>query len=64
MYIRVNKNTGTRKTQVKYAALSAGANDGHAVWFDDESKLSPKRRNRILLTREKKEAIESDRFDA
>ena len=64
MYIRVNKNTGTRKPTVKYAALSAGT-DSH-VWYDEDSASAstPKRRNRIILTRESTEARKNDKFDA
>ena len=62
MLIRVNKNTGTHKTPVKYAALSAGTIS--AVWYDEESAPTAKRRNRIMLTREKTGALKNDPFDA
>jgi hypothetical protein len=64
MLLRVNKNTGTRKN-VQYMALSTGT-ISH-VWYDeDTSALSaPKRRNRIMLTREKAEAIKAaEQWDA
>ena len=53
MLIRVNKNTGSRRKDVKYAALSTGT-ISH-VWYDEESTsaATPKRKNRIKLTREK-----------
>ncbi len=53
MLIRVNKNTGAKRPNVKYAALSTGT-VSH-VWYDEESASSatPKRQNRIKLTREK-----------
>jgi hypothetical protein len=49
MLIRVNKNTGSHRQPVKYAALSTGT-ISH-VWYDEESAsvTSPKRRNRIKL---------------
>ena len=64
MFIRVNKNTGSRKTPVKYAALSTGT-ISH-VWYDEDSAstATPKRRNRILLTREKNGQGTSEIFDA
>ena len=60
MLIRVNKNTGTRRQNVKYAALSTGT-ISH-VWYDDEA-ASPKRQNRIKMTREKA-VKDSDKYDA
>lgn len=51
MYISVNKKTNTRRP-VKYSVLSSGT-ISH-VWSDDETsaKNSPRRQNRIQLTRE------------
>lgn len=51
MLIRVNKKISSR-TDVKYAALSAGTVS--AVWYDEESasKGKQKRRNKIKVTRE------------
>jgi len=50
MMIRVNKNTGTKPQNVKYAALSTGTVS--AVWYDDDTaaSASPKRQNRIKLS--------------
>ena len=62
MLLRVNKNTGNRRNQVKYAALSTGTIDH--VWYDEDSASgsAPKRRNRIKMTREK--AVEQSNYDA
>ena len=52
MMIRVNKNTGKKSQNVKYAALSTGTVDH--VWYDDETGTSsPKRQNRIILSTKK-----------
>lgn len=62
MMIRVNKNTNRRP--IRYAAMLSGTVS--AVWSDDEtSSTAPKRRNRIMLTREKAEVIKaSEQLDA
>ena len=55
MLIRVNKNTGTHRQPVKYAALSSGT-ISH-VWCDEDSLDMPKRRNRITLTTDKSKTL-------
>lgn len=64
MQLRVNKKTGTRRPNVKYAALSTGT-VSH-VWYDDETsaKTAQKRQNRIMLTRAKPSQPEASRYDA
>jgi hypothetical protein len=65
MLIRVNKNTGTRRPNVKYAALSTGT-VSH-VWYDEDSASSatPKRQNRIKMIRMKSDAASaSTQYDA
>ena len=56
MFISVNKKTNNRKA-VSYSALSSGT-ISH-VWCDEESTsaLTPRRQNRIKLTREAKPVI-------
>ena len=61
MLIRVNKNTGTHRQPVKYAALSTGT-ISH-VWYDEESAPTAKRRNSIKLTRDTS-AQASPHYDA
>lgn len=64
MLIRVNKNTGTRRQPVKYAALSTGT-ISH-VWYDEESDMlaTAKRRNRIKLTTDKSTLVLKPQLDA
>lgn len=50
MLLRVNKNTGSHRQPVTYAALSVGT-VSH-VWYEDEAAPGPKRRNRIKMTRD------------
>lgn len=63
MLIRVNKNTGTQKPDVRYSALASGTVDN--VWYSDEiaSSTAPKRRNRIRLTQDKALLIQAPRVD-
>lgn len=61
MLIRVNKNTGTRRQPVKYAALSTGT-ISH-VWYDEDSAGQQKRRNRIKVTRAK-QPVSAEKYDA
>lgn len=63
MMVTVNKSTSRKK--VEYSALLSGTVS--AVYCDDETSLQnqPLRRNRIMLTREKAEAIKNaDKYDA
>ena len=64
MFIRVNKNTGTRRPSVKYAALSTGT-VSH-VWYDEDSASSstPKRQNRIKMMQVKNASSETMAYDA
>ena len=63
MLIRVNKNTGTKRPNVKYAALSTGT-VSH-VWYDEETAAAPKRRNRIKMVRAKSDnAPKTPLYDA
>lgn len=59
----INKKTISRRP-VKYAALSSGTVS--SVWYDEDqaAKLAGKRRNHIMLKREKAEKPVAPHYDA
>ncbi len=63
MHMTTAKKTVTRRP-VKYSALSSGTIS--AVWYDEEQadKSSAKRRNTIVLTREKTGDQTKPHYDA
>ena len=63
MHMTTNKKAPTRRP-VKYAALSSGTVS--SVWYDEEqaNSSSQKRRNAIVLKREKAEKPARPSYDA